>query len=371
MLVMDPYKSISRNQLQPEGPMPFGIKDLLEGSVNWDLINAVFNTSAPDFEELLFRIHYKRKKTLSLEERMRILNFLFIGYSVTGDIRYFNEFLWFYVEAGATKSLMDGCMKKFRSNLDSNGCHSLTGKMKEYPVDINGYDLRQVVNKHEKKLKICLIGFPPFFGTIVKQLKKEGHHVEQFFLPHHPNRHISRLLKIKTAVKVLSFLTGNFSSYRTLNYDHKDDRIGMILREQEFDIGFHKLNFIIRQNIFNAFRIGLLNDHWGYLPMLRGKSTIAYSLLLNIPVIPTIHFIEKGIDTGPIAGYCPCDYNGAKNVKEVRNVLRKKMPERVIAAIEFAGSKNFVQKQNRKEAGITFYEIHPWLNNHITANILK
>lgn len=371
MQIMDPYKSISTNGFQSNRMNQFGIQELLEdGSIDWGSIGEKIKTDPEQFEELLFKIHYKRNKSLTVEKRSRILNFLSIGYLTTDDVRYFNEFLWFYIENNIDKTLIDDCMKRFNSNLDEKGYHRLPGKLNYYPADMKSHNLSKVSDKIIPSLKICLIGFPPFFGTIIKKLKNEGHQVEQFFLPYHPNKYINLLLKFKLPVKILSLLASNFYSYRTLNFDYKSEKIGQVLREGNFDIGFHKLNLIIKENIFGTFRKGLLNDHWGYLPLLRGKSTIAYSVLLNIPVIPTIHFINKGIDSGPIVGYYPCDYSKAKSVKAIRSILRKKMPERIVAAIKLAGSIGFIPKENRKEEGITYYEIHPWLNEHIASRIL-
>lgn len=364
MQIMDPYKSIN--------PTLFGITEFLEEeNIDWGSIKNTFKTAPALFEELLFKIHYKRNKSFTADKRSRLLKFLSIGYLSANDVRYFNEFLWFYKENTIDKSLMDGCIERFNSNLNEKGCHRLTDQLNQYPVDTSSNDLSQFDYKSNPVLRVCLIGFPPFFGTIIKRLKKEGHHVEQFFLPYHPDRRIIRFLKFRIPVKALSLLSGNFYSYRTLNFDYKDERIRQILREGNFDIGFHKLNFIIKSNIFDAFRIGLLNDHWGYLPLLRGKSTIAYSLLLNIPLIPTIHFINNGIDLGSIIGYYPSNYNKAKSVKEIRQNLRKKMPERVLSAIKHVGSRGFIPIENKKEGGNTFYEIHPWLNNHIASRILK
>lgn len=350
----------------------FGIKALLEEeNVDWKKINTLFQKEPSRFEDLLFKIHFKRKKELSATQRSKVLHFLSIGYSATDDIRYFNEFLWFYRVDSLDKMLMDNCMERFTSNLNEKGCHRLTGHLKQFPPDINERELPANDSVPHANLRICLIGFPPFFGSIIKSLRKEGHHVEQFFLPYHPNRYVNMVLKFKIAVKLVTLLRGNSYSYQTLNYDHKDGRIGEVLKQGNFDIGFHKLNFIIRENIFNAFRIGLLNDHWGYLPLLRGKSTIAYSLLLNIPVISTIHFINRGIDSGPIAGYQYCDHKGAGSVKEIRKSIKSTMPERVVSAIKYAGSDTFTPKENKPEAGVTFYEIHPWLEGHINSRILK
>jgi len=373
MIVMNPHKPINANEPQSDELRHFLLKDLLESrNVDWSWINKTFKNSPASFADILFRIHYKRKKLLPGESVSRILLFLSTGYLSTNDVRYFNEFLWFYKENDHEKDLMDGCMERFNANLDEKGRHHLPENLLQYPVNTAERDLDKIpFSNNNTPMRICLIGFPPFFPSIIKELRKEGHQVEQFFLPYHPNKHINRLLKIKIFVKLISMLKGNFFSYKTLDYDHKDEQIGKELKKGNFDIGFHKLNFIIRENIFNSFRLGLLNDHWGYLPLLRGKSTIAYSLLLDVPVISTIHFINQGIDSGPIVGYQHAEYTNAGSADEVRTVLRKKMPERVVAAIKYAGDNSFAAKENTKDAGITFYEIHPWLSDHINTRILK
>ena len=80
-----------------KGSDHFGIKELLGGeNIDWDNINNVFLKEPSRFEDLLFKIHFKRKKELPAAQRSGILHFLSIGYSATDDIRYFNEFLWFY-----------------------------------------------------------------------------------------------------------------------------------------------------------------------------------------------------------------------------------------------------------------------------------
>jgi hypothetical protein len=369
MQITDPYKPVSAGSSQSGAMDHFGIKELLgDTNIDQEAIKKGFTVDQDQFEELLFRIHYKRKKELPAQQRRNILEFLCIGYLATDDVRYFNEFLWFYQD-DSEKGLMDDCMQRFNSNLDERGRHRMIKKLSHHPVDMNGYDLRNAENKNNSRLRICLIGFPPFFGKMIKQLREEGHYVEQYFLPYHPNKKISRLLKFKLPVRILTLLSGNPYSYKTLDFDHKDERIGQVLKEGDFDIGFHKLNFIIRENIFGSFKQGLLNDHWGYLPMLRGKSTIAWSVLLGIPVIPTIHFISSGIDQGPIAGYFPFDYSRAGNTKGIKKIIRKKMPERAIAAIKYAGSSS-IPKENVSEAGATFYDIHPWLDEHIASRIL-
>lgn len=45
---------------------------------------------------------------------------------------------------------------------------------------------------------------------------------------------------------------------------------------------------------------GTLNAHPGLLPDVRGSSSVAWSLFLDLPVGSTVHLVDAGIDTGPI-----------------------------------------------------------------------
>jgi methionyl-tRNA formyltransferase len=45
---------------------------------------------------------------------------------------------------------------------------------------------------------------------------------------------------------------------------------------------------------------GTVNAHPGLLPRLRGSSSVGWALYKDLPVGATVHFVEEGIDTGPI-----------------------------------------------------------------------
>lgn len=44
----------------------------------------------------------------------------------------------------------------------------------------------------------------------------------------------------------------------------------------------------------------VLNAHSGPLPQIRGMNALEWSCLLGLPPTVTIHFIDRGIDTGPV-----------------------------------------------------------------------
>ena len=45
---------------------------------------------------------------------------------------------------------------------------------------------------------------------------------------------------------------------------------------------------------------GTINAHPGLLPQLRGSSSVGWALYKDLPVGSTVHYVDAGIDTGPI-----------------------------------------------------------------------
>ena len=45
---------------------------------------------------------------------------------------------------------------------------------------------------------------------------------------------------------------------------------------------------------------GTINAHPGLLPQLRGSSSVGWALYRDLPVGSTVHYVDAGIDTGPI-----------------------------------------------------------------------
>jgi methionyl-tRNA formyltransferase len=57
---------------------------------------------------------------------------------------------------------------------------------------------------------------------------------------------------------------------------------------------------IIRPPILAIPARGTVNAHPGLLPWLRGSSSVGWALYKDLPIGSTTHFVEAGIDTGPI-----------------------------------------------------------------------
>ncbi|HZQ83180.1 MAG TPA: formyltransferase family protein, partial [Gaiellaceae bacterium] len=57
---------------------------------------------------------------------------------------------------------------------------------------------------------------------------------------------------------------------------------------------------IIRGELIAIPRAGVLNAHPALLPWVRGTSVVAHSLLLDVAVGATVHYVDAEIDHGPI-----------------------------------------------------------------------
>jgi folate-dependent phosphoribosylglycinamide formyltransferase PurN len=79
---------------------------------------------------------------------------------------------------------------------------------------------------------------------------------------------------------------------------------------------------ILRKPLLEVPRRGALNVHLGLLPEIRGMSSPEWSLLKRVPVGITLHYMDAGIDTGPILQRC--EFPGTaqcESLSDLRNRL--------------------------------------------------
>jgi len=72
------------------------------------------------------------------------------------------------------------------------------------------------------------------------------------------------------------------------------------LQSQAFELGLHNMGIIYKQETIDAFRLGILNAHIGYLPGMRGRSVLEWSLVYGVEPCVSTFFIDQGVDTGAV-----------------------------------------------------------------------
>ena len=120
---------------------------------------------------------------------------------------------------------------------------------------------------------------------------------------------------------------------------------------------------ILRKQLLNVPRLGVINMHLGLLPEIRGMSSPEWSLLKDVPVGVTVHYIDSGIDTGPVLRRCEFpDAARCDSIADLRNRLIAFGVERV-AEVVVALDRGFLaaSPQSELDRDNQFFVMHEWL----------
>ena len=108
-----------------------------------------------------------------------------------------------------------------------------------------------------------------------------------------------------------------FATVRSLNCD----KALSILRKAEIDLVVYMGGGILRPSFIGVPRIGVLNGHGGPLPHFRGMNAAEWSMLHGVQPGTTVHFIDRGIDTGPILFFQELPIQATDTIPDVRGKL--------------------------------------------------
>jgi methionyl-tRNA formyltransferase len=130
---------------------------------------------------------------------------------------------------------------------------------------------------------------------------------------------------------------------------------------------------ILRDEVLKVPRLGILNAHLALLPEIRGMSSPEWSLLSGVPLGITIHFMDSGVDTGPIllrrefAGADGCD-----SLADLRNKMIAEGIELIAEAVAGLdrGAISAVAQADR-EKDRQFFVMHEQLKAVATRRLRK
>jgi hypothetical protein len=311
---------------------------------NLKVLNFLGIDSLEDMNLVLKKIHLKRLKS-NLPDY--VVAYCAAKYMESNDVRFFNELLW--LVDGNIDSIKE-TINKFESNFENS---KYNHDFSERIIDSKSFINNPAIDKSVlKSTSIALIGNPIHFIIPFYYFLAKGKKVDVINVKYHPS---AKLHKILNSPLVNLFFKLIFNgALNQVSINNKEDLKSFKLSKQ-YDVGFHKLSFIIRDNIISSFNKGLINDHWGILPFLKGRSSLLYSKFFGIEPIITNHLIDKGIDSGKII----C-FTSLKNKNQKLNIVFG-LYKRIYQSILLLSSNTFKAIDNKQ--GIIFYEMHPWIIN--------
>ncbi|MCA9690602.1 MAG: hypothetical protein KC636_13415 [Myxococcales bacterium] len=109
----------------------------------------------------------------------------------------------------------------------------------------------------------------------------------------------ARMAGLPLAPDVDALLAGR-ATIRALVPNHNGEACRAALAERPPELLVLGGTRILKPRIFELARCGALNAHPGLLPEVRGSASVAWAIHLDERVGCTCHFIEAGVDTGPI-----------------------------------------------------------------------
>ena len=130
---------------------------------------------------------------------------------------------------------------------------------------------------------------------------------------------------------------------------------------------------ILRKQLLELPRLGVLNVHLSLLPEVRGMSGPEWSLLTNVPVGITIHYMDAGIDTGPILQKYEFPNTAAcESLTDLRNRLIAFGVEKigdVVSALDHGSISPTPQSQLDEDR--QFFVMHEWLQARAAERLTK
>ena len=145
------------------------------------------------------------------------------------------------------------------------------------------------------------------------------------------------------------------------------------LREWSPDLIIFTGGNILRKQLLDVPRLGVLNVHLGLLPEVRGMSSPEWSLLNHVPVGVTIHYIDAGIDTGPVLQRCEFpDAARCESLSDLRNRLIAFGVEQVAEVVAGLDRGTIsASPQSDLDEDHQFFVMHEWLQARAAERLTK
>ena len=145
----------------------------------------------------------------------------------------------------------------------------------------------------------------------------------------------NRVSEIKLKKKIKSYFFSN----------HNNSKLVNLVKKKKIDLLISCSSpRIIKQQLLNAPKIGILNCHPGLLPFYRGCNCVEWALYNKDKVGNTCHLMTKRIDQGPIICSRRINIQKSKDYYDVRIAVYLDSVKLISKAIEIIKKDNYNKK---------------------------
>lgn len=127
------------------------------------------------------------------------------------------------------------------------------------------------------------------------------------------------------------------------------------LRKAAIDLVVYGGGGIVRGEFLQTPRLGVLNAHGGPLPRFRGMNAAEWALLHAVAPTVTVHFMDAGIDTGPILLERPIPAVAWTSIAGGRGAATRVGVEALLEAVERIAAGGGLAMPQEAEAGRLYH----------------
>jgi methionyl-tRNA formyltransferase len=147
--------------------------------------------------------------------------------------------------------------------------------------------------------------------------------------------------------------------------DHNQPEAELFLKNAAPDLIVFTGGGLIRANILEIPRLGVLNCHSGWLPKYRGMDVIEWAVLEAGSRKPevgiTLHYMDRGVDTGPILLQQKVELKKEDTFESIRRRMEPMMVKLIIKGVRELKDKTLHAKLQKPNDGQQYYVMHPRL----------
>lgn len=116
---------------------------------------------------------------------------------------------------------------------------------------------------------------------------------------------------------------------------------------------------ILRRALLAIPRLGAINAHGGPLPRIRGMNAAEWALLHGLVPAVAVHFVDAGVDTGPILFQRPQPVDPSDTIADVRGKAVVLSVECLVHAVDEIDAGRATPVPQRTEEGAQHFMMHP------------
>lgn len=142
-----------------------------------------------------------------------------------------------------------------------------------------------------------------------------------------------------------------------------------LIKRESLDLLLNAGGGIFRKKMIETVGIGILNAHMGPLPKYRGMNALEWTLFHGDQPGVTVHYIDRGIDTGDLICFRELPISAHDNLLTLRARSLTLNIDLICEAVQSIGSGGAQRIKQQAEQGRQYFVMHPRLKRLVKRQL--